>query len=73
MNKQTFKPIRDGLVEALDAAKKCVKAMTPEEREEMYCRQRESFVRGMTTPCEHGELDFEQCTKCRYGSGIDAR
>ena len=27
--------------------------------------QRESFVRAMTTPCEHGELDFEQCPRCR--------
>lgn len=27
--------------------------------------QRQSFIRGMTTRCEHGELDFEQCPKCR--------
>lgn len=27
--------------------------------------QRESWVRAMTTPCEHGELDFEQCPECR--------
>lgn len=26
--------------------------------------QRKSFIRGMTTPCEHGELDFEQCPQC---------
>lgn len=35
--------------------------MTPAEIE----AQRRSWVRGMTTPCEHGELDFEQCPKCR--------
>ena len=27
--------------------------------------QRESWVRAMTTPCEHGVLDFEQCGECR--------
>lgn len=27
--------------------------------------QRESWVRGMTTPCEHGRLDYEQCPECR--------
>lgn len=26
--------------------------------------QRRSWVHGMTTPCEHGELDFEQCPEC---------
>ncbi len=35
--------------------------MTPDEIE----AQRKSFVRGMTARCEHGELDFEQCAKCR--------
>ncbi len=35
--------------------------MTPEEIE----AQRQSWVRGMTAGCEHGELDFEQCPKCR--------
>lgn len=35
--------------------------MTPAERE----TQRESWVRAMTTPCEHGVLDFEQCGDCR--------
>lgn len=34
--------------------------MTPAEIE----AQRQSWVRGMTTPCEHGELDFEQCPGC---------
>jgi len=35
--------------------------MTPAEIE----AQSQSWVRGMTTPCEHGELDFEQCPQCR--------
>ncbi len=52
----------------IDAAKKRVDAMTPVEREEMWRKQRESFVRAMTTPCEHGELDFEQCEKCRQAA-----
>jgi len=47
------------------AAKTRVAAMPSDEREEMWRKQRESFVRSMTTPCEHGELDFEQCSKCR--------
>lgn len=27
--------------------------------------QRQSWVRGMTARCEHDEVDFEQCAKCR--------
>lgn len=34
--------------------------MTPDEIE----AQRQSWVRAFTTPCEHGELDFEQCPGC---------
>lgn len=34
--------------------------MTPAEIE----AQRQSFMRGMTAKCEHGELDFEQCPQC---------
>lgn len=49
-------------------AKARVDAMTPAERAEMHQAQRESWVRGMCTPCEHGELDFEQCQECRAGS-----
>ena len=37
--------------------------MTREEIE----AQRQSWVRGMTTPCEHGVMDFETCPKCREG------
>lgn len=40
-------------------------AMTPEQKAAHDQAQRESFVRGMTTPCEHGVLDFEQCGECR--------
>ena len=35
--------------------------MTPAEVD----AQRASFVRGMTARCEHVELDFEQCPRCR--------
>lgn len=35
--------------------------MSPAEIE----AQRQSWVRAFTTPCEHGELDFEQCPQCR--------
>ncbi|KDR87696.1 MULTISPECIES: hypothetical protein [Agrobacterium] len=52
----------------IDAAKDRVETMTQAEREEMYRRQRSNFVRAMTTPCEHGELDFEQCSMCRSGT-----
>ncbi|WNV09936.1 hypothetical protein [Tardiphaga sp. 709] len=45
--------------ELLDMAQ--IHEMTPAEIK----AQRASFVRGMTARCEHGELDFEQCPKCR--------
>lgn len=38
-----------------------VHVLTPAEIEE----QRQSYARGMSARCEHGELDFEQCPKCR--------
>lgn len=47
------------LAEMLDAS--AVQQMTPAEVE----AQRQSWIRGMCTPCEHGELDFEQCPQCR--------
>ena len=40
-------------------------ALSPEERAAHRAEQRKSFIRGMTTPCEHGRLDFEQCGDCR--------
>lgn len=57
------------LQKMIESAKARVDAMSLYEREEMLRKQRESFVRAMTTPCEHGELDFEQCAKCRQESG----
>lgn len=50
------KPKLDELMEAAS-----VHQMTPAEVE----AQRQSWVRGMTARCEHGELDFEQCAQCR--------
>lgn len=40
-------------------------ALSPERQAEHRRLQRESLVRGLTTPCEHGVLDFEQCVACR--------
>lgn len=46
------------LVELLDASQ--IHQMTPAEID----AQRQSWVRGMTARCEHGEVDFEQCPRC---------
>lgn len=59
------------LKKVIEDAKARVAAMSREDREEMWSKQRDSFVRSMTTPCEHGELDFEQCAKCRQEGGHD--
>lgn len=56
------------LNELLKQAKARVDAMTPAEGAEMHQAQRERWVRGMCTPCEHGVLDFEQCPECRAPS-----
>lgn len=40
-------------------------AMTPEQQSEHRELQRQSYVRAMTTGCEHGVLDFETCPQCR--------
>lgn len=53
------------LKKLLEDAKKSVARMTPAEYAEMMEAQKQSFVRAMTTPCEHGMLDFEDCDKCR--------
>lgn len=53
------------LKELADAARARVEAMSPEDQAAHWEAQRSSFVRGMTTRCEHGELDFEQCPQCR--------
>lgn len=49
---------RPTLEEMLDAAQ--IHQMTPDEIE----AQRQSWARGITARCEHGELDFEQCPEC---------
>jgi len=56
------------LDEALAAARKWMRTASIEEKAEMTKAQRESWVRAFTTPCEHGQLDFEQCGECR-GAG----
>lgn len=61
----TRAPERPELDELLKKAKEAVEKMTPEERAAMMEEQKKSFVRGMMARCEHGELDFEQCPKCR--------
>ena len=48
----------------IDKAQAKFKALSPEEQKNHREAQRESFVRGVTTPCEHGVLDFEQCGEC---------
>lgn len=57
------------LQEAVEAVRRRYEAMTPEQQKAMWQAQKESFVRGMTTPCEHGMLDFEQCGECRSLAG----
>ncbi len=54
-----------GLNDLIEKSKAKLAAMSEEERQAMWQAQRESFVRAMTTPCEHGVLDFEQCPQCR--------
>jgi len=49
----------------LERAKQHMARMSPEDRRKMYEEQKQSFIRAFTTPCEHGVLDFEQCSKCR--------
>lgn len=49
----------------LERAKALFAAMPEDEVRAIWTAQRESFARGMATPCEHGALDFEQCPLCR--------
>ena len=53
------------LQKLVDEAMSRFNELSPEEQLALRQAQRESFVRGMNTPCKHGQLDFEQCTKCR--------
>lgn len=63
----------DSIDALLSQAKARVAAMSPEARAAMHQAQRESFVRAMTTPCEHGELDWETCPQCRAAVREDGR
>jgi hypothetical protein len=56
----------DELQDLVQKANARLAAMSPEDQAAHWEAQRQSFVRGMTTPCEHGELDFEQCERCRH-------
>jgi len=56
----------DNRREALEAL--LVAARNYEMTEADTQAQRESWVKGMTTPCEHGVLDFETCADCRAGT-----
>lgn len=49
----------------IEKSKQQLAGMSPKELEKLREEQKQSFVRGFTTPCEHGKLDFEQCPKCR--------
>lgn len=51
--------------EMIRKANERYEAMSPDERAAMWQAQRESWVRAFTTPCEHGDLDWESCLKCR--------
>lgn len=51
-------------------AQRAYAAMAPEQRATMKRQQRESFIRAMTTPCEHGVLDFEDCAECRRAASV---
>lgn len=53
----------------LEQAKQRMARMSPEARRAMYEEQKKSLARALSTPCEHGELDFEQCPACRNPSG----
>lgn len=53
------------LNELIKRANEQLQRMSPEDQAKHWEAQRQSFVRGMTTPCEHGILDFETCPHCR--------
>ena len=55
----------DELNERIKLANERYERMSPEDQAKHWEAQRQSFVRGMTTPCEHGVLDFETCPHCR--------
>lgn len=55
--------------ELIKAAFSRLHAMSPEEQTAHWEAQRQSWARGMRTPCEHGQLDYEQCAECRKPKG----
>lgn len=55
--------VSEELRDALDAAYKRLRNMTPEQKRAEYEAQRESWVRAMG-PCEHGDYDWETCPDC---------
>ena len=55
----------DDLLKLAELAMARFNALSPEDQAAHRAKQRASFIRGMTTPCEHGVLDFEQCGDCR--------
>lgn len=54
----------------LEQAKQHMARMSPEDRRKMYEEQKQSLARALSTPCEHGVLDFEQCPDCRGHSEL---
>jgi len=60
------------LADLIKESRARVAAMTTEELRAMWQAQRESFARAMSTPCEHGLLDFEQCDECRNPPAKDS-
>jgi len=51
----------------LEKTKQQLACMSPEDRARVYEEQKQSLARALSTPCKHGELDFEQCDQCRMG------
>lgn len=55
---------RAHLEQLIEEARMSWRTMSSEDKEAMFQKQRESWVRGMA-PCEHGVLDWETCPDCR--------
>lgn len=69
MTKGEGKATPEAIAEAIER----FNAMGPKDRAGMDKAQRENFIQAMTTPCEHGALDWETCSDCRaeFGSSVD--
>lgn len=57
-------PDRVDLLELMRKSGEALKALSAEQQAAMLQNQRESWVRA-NRPCEHGNIDFEQCPECR--------